>query len=80
MTPLEKAWAAVLTLSIEDAAKGPTEQELADYTKVRIEDARAWFDSDSEEPGTFLWVCNMLGLEAAGVRKEVNRRRKEARK
>lgn len=33
-----------------------------------MDDARAWFESDSKEPYSFEWACDMLGREADVVR------------
>lgn len=71
MNSLESVWAAVLHLSIEDATRGPSEQELKDYSACRREDARTWILSSAEGPGTFLWTCELLGLNAAEVREKV---------
>jgi hypothetical protein len=33
--------------------------------------SRQWLDSDSTEPGSFLWACTVAGLDPAAVRNEV---------
>jgi hypothetical protein len=54
-------WAAVLLATVED---------LKDiHTKAAAE---AWFNSTSQEVGTFLWICEALGLDANAVRRSVN--------
>jgi hypothetical protein len=59
--PEYSLWAAVLLATVED---------LKDiHTKAAAE---AWFNSTSQEVGTFLWICEALGLDANAVRRSVN--------
>ena len=56
-TTCEQLWAAVMNRARMDCAgKAATSSDR--------EAARAaqWFGSESEEPGSFLWVCSHLGM------------------
>lgn len=68
-------WTAVLKQARQYYVRGPSERELEDYRRVAEEDARAWIDSDSEETGSFVWVCDLLGLEPDDVRRRMRRER-----
>ena len=50
-------WAAVLGLALEDLEGTNTGNR-----------ARAWFASDYYEPGSFLWICDHLELDALAIR------------
>ena len=58
--PEYSLWAAVLLATVEDLKD--------DQTKAAAE---AWFTSTSREIGTFLWICEALGLNANAVRRSV---------
>ena len=51
-------WAAVLDLAFEDLADTAT----GDGTRL-------WFESDNYEPGSFLWICDHLGLDVSATRR-----------
>lgn len=34
-------------------------------------EARAWFASEVVAPGSFVWVCQMLGLEPSALRRQL---------
>ena len=55
--PVQKLWLAVLNRALMDSAGGS-------YTSKDLESERAadWLGSESEEPGSFLWVSAHLGL------------------
>jgi hypothetical protein len=53
-------WLAVITLALADLTA----------TKPLLEkNARAWFLSSNRNPGSFIWVCDHLGLEPTAVRR-----------
>jgi hypothetical protein len=54
-------WSAVLLVAIDDLT--------ADGEAKRS--AEAWFHSTSRETGSFLWVCEALGISASAVLKAV---------
>ena len=55
-----RLWVAVLDLALEDL--GNTE---------RGKRARAWLTSDRYGPGSFLWICDNLELDASSIRRRV---------
>lgn len=56
-------WSAVLGQAIEDLTDSRAGSE--GYS------ARLWFESDNHEPGSFLWICDHLELEASSIRRGV---------
>jgi hypothetical protein len=60
----KELWAAVLEQAIEDFNRG----------YFYADRARAWFQSESEEVGSFLWICRMLSVDAERT-KEILRER-----
>ena len=59
--PEHSLWAAVLLVTVEDL-NGDEQAKAA---------AKAWLDSASREIGSFLWVCEALGLNANAVIRSV---------
>jgi hypothetical protein len=57
-------WLAVINLALDDltATKTPLKRS-----------ARAWFLSSNRNTGSFIWVCDHLGLEPTAVRRLVYR-------
>ena len=55
-------WASVFLQAIDDLTetKGPKPKAIQ-------EAAHRWFESRSEEPRAFLWVCSHLNLDSAAV-------------
>lgn len=56
-----RLWCAVLALAIEDLSSG-------NYRAVL---ARSWIASREAEPGSFLWICEELGLDPEAIRRRV---------
>jgi hypothetical protein len=56
-----RLWHAVLDRAIRDMVDPRTK------FKDR-EEARQWFQSERQEVGSFLWVCNILGFNPGTVR------------
>ena len=54
-------WVAVINLALDDLTSTKTP------LKTR---ARAWFLSSNRDPGSFIWVCDYLGLEPTAVRRQ----------
>ena len=54
-------WSAVLLGAIDDL-EGDGETQAA---------AKLWFNSPSRHIGSFLWLCEALGLNASAVRRTV---------
>jgi hypothetical protein len=55
-------WTAVLGLAIEDLKDGRTGAGALHCTRL-------WFVSDDYEPGSFLWICDHLELDASAIRR-----------
>lgn len=78
-----RLWAAVLENAINDAVKGPHAAELKGMLPeeaLRFErDVRAaandWIADEMNEPRRFVWVCEVLNLDPAAVRRQVQERR-----
>ena len=76
-------WAAVLEQAIRDIVGGPDAHELGnlsyDAAKRLRGDMRAaaesWVADEANEPRRFVWVCELLGLDAGAVRRGVVERR-----
>ena len=59
-------WLAVLEQAVKDA------RGTRRYYSI-VEEAREWFRSEDENPGSFLWVCRILFLDPAAIRDAVER-------
>ena len=76
-------WEAVLLQTIEDFhARGRGLEIVMSGIKVQWRtnsaetrrnkrNASAWFGSSCEDPGSFLWICDLFGLDADLVRAKV---------
>ena len=53
-------WLAVINLALDDLTATETPLQRS---------ARAWFLSSNTNVGSFLWVCDRLGLESTAVRR-----------
>lgn len=58
-SPEGALWAAVLHLAMRDLESTRASVALS---------ARRWVNSDEQRVGSFVWVCDMLGIEPATVR------------
>ena len=54
-----KLWAAVLKQAIKDAQKY--------YGSFSGDRSQLWFKSETEEVGSFLWICNVLDLDPESI-------------
>ena len=54
-SPEQRLWGAVLEQAVEDLRR-------------HCPKARAWFQAASEEPGSYLWTCEVLGIRADRIR------------
>jgi hypothetical protein len=57
-----RLWAAVLRQAVCDL--GYHRSTLQHFTQL-------WFESDKREPGSFLWVCELLELDASRLRRRL---------
>jgi hypothetical protein len=55
-------WSAVLGLAIGDVRGSRASPGALDSTRL-------WFQSDVYEPGSFLWICDHLNLNATSIRR-----------
>jgi hypothetical protein len=64
----------IITDSDRDLWLAVINQALYDLTATKtplIKSARAWFLLSNRDPGSFIWVCDYLGLEPTAVRRRV---------
>ena len=54
-------WAAVLKQAIEDAQKY--------IGSFAMEKAHQWFKNESDEVGSFLWICSILDLAPESIKR-----------
>ena len=70
-------WAAVLEQAITDAdcIFVPASTRVEQYRKLEwAEKAIAWFKGRIDKIGSFVWVCDVLGLYPDSIRREMLRR------
>jgi hypothetical protein len=68
--PLRRLWAAVLRQAIQDyacAKQGMASQ----FEEILHRDPVKWFESDSDEPQSFIWMCEVLNIDCRKVRQVV---------
>ena len=69
--PDRSAWAMVLYRALEDLGRPG---EILEKGPALLRDrALAWFRSDREDEGSFLWICRHLDLPAERYRAQVER-------
>lgn len=74
----KKLWAAVMRQAILDAggknlgALGRVEK------KFYPTEARRWIESPASHVGSFVWICDLLGLEAGRMRSAIRSSYREA--
>ena len=68
-----RLWAAALESHLKDCERWiPKGKPVKNPTRERRRlDALAWLQSDEEGPLTFLWYCDVLGLDSSAVRARV---------
>jgi len=59
-------WLAVLEQAMKDARGTRTYHTI-------VKEAREWFKSEDEGPGSFLWVCRILCLDPEAIRSTVEK-------
>ena len=64
-------WKEVLKKALKDAKQGPDDREVKDYIFCTKENAKDWITGNSESPGSFIWVCDLLDLSPSAVRREI---------
>jgi hypothetical protein len=68
-TPEALLWSCVLSEAFVDLELGRKLNPSAAHAKLAAE-AWNWFDSPSNQPGSFRWVCDSLGFDVAYIRKK----------
>jgi len=56
----KRLWAAVLDQAVKEARAGKQ--------YMLVDKARAWLESESQEVGSFLWICLVLNLDPQSIR------------
>jgi len=73
VTPEEMLWAAVLADAITAVrGKTPNLRTRTAHYRSRAH-AAAWFNSDVQEVGSFIFVCDVLSLDATYIRSRLPR-------
>jgi hypothetical protein len=69
MLPEAELWTEVIALSLRDLThpKNP----------YAAREAREWFSSDTQEIGSFCWVCQLIDLEPNFIRKALAKRQQQ---
>jgi hypothetical protein len=70
MNPELSLWCHVLQQAMWDVAGIKAKLPQKEIPRLR-RSARAWFLATAETPGSFLWICHTLSLDAGAVRKRV---------
>jgi len=63
-------WALILS-AYKDGIYAPTPAELDEHIQTTRAEAKAWFEDDSKEVNSFLWVCDWLDLDPKEARATV---------
>ena len=64
--PERELWGAVVIRALDDLAE--TGKEAPRLRQA----ARAWLMSDKTRVGSFIWICESVGLDAAAVRRALS--------
>ena len=64
----EDLWLAVIVQAVADLRGNQFSSETIRYRLI-TRAARQWFQSSNGNPGGFVWICNILGLEPQWVRR-----------
>lgn len=68
----KRLWAVVLLQAIKDIDENKVLWEWGRKNTQRIkDDALDWFKSDRSDYCSFIWICNILDLNAGTVRKKI---------
>lgn len=75
MSEARELWARVIEEAIRDYVYGPPEEDVDLWRAEQRDAAEEWLFSDSEEPGSFLWVCEYFVDDPEYVRQQVREAR-----
>ncbi|HXG52852.1 MAG TPA: hypothetical protein VNN77_15755 [candidate division Zixibacteria bacterium] len=70
MNPELVLWSRVLLQAIWDLAGIKLKMPKSEAPRLQRR-TRAWFDSRDTSPGSFIWICHILSLDPATVRRHV---------
>jgi hypothetical protein len=68
LRPFIGLWSDVLRLAFEDARGGLLGVSPRYGDRAVATDALQWFRSEVDEVGSFVWICDLLGLDPDAVR------------
>lgn len=66
--PYLRLWIEVMRLGVQDFCYARARGSSYNHPHIQ------WFWSDSQEPGSYLWLCHLLDLDPAKSRSQVMRR------
>lgn len=72
-------WGRVLESAVHVAVHGISESEARDLIHTEEALTEEWLWSDSEAPGSFLWVCEVLEVNPHELRRRIRISRAERR-
>jgi len=67
----KRLWAAVLKQAVRDARQRASKGDVS--RQMMTASARAWFESENQDIGSFLWVCAALDVEPRYVKRFLDR-------
>ena len=70
MSPEMVLWSRVLLQAIWDLAGIKLKVQKSEAPRLQRR-TRAWFLAKKDSPGSFIWICNILGLDPDAVRDRV---------
>jgi hypothetical protein len=73
---VRRLWAAVIQQAMDDIAGVPdwVDKYSKHHSALRRQRAEAWFRSSRSDCGSFVWICDILRLDPARLRKGVFRK------
>lgn len=67
----QRLWAAVLQQAVADAGGRKPKGNTRNDRRVVMDSARYWFARKGRGVGSFLWVCEALGLDPDALRPKI---------
>ena len=64
LSPEVELWTEVILLAIDDLDRRPR-------SRSDQRSARAWFDSDAEDLGSFVWACQAINVDPNLIRSQL---------
>ena len=70
--PYRKLWAAVLLQAIKDLTAGTINSDIVNNHRRRIAGStQYWLKADSDGVGSFIYICNVMGMDADKTRSKI---------